>query len=437
MGIANAIGRLAAGIIVLLVAMSRLVAAGETDLQALLGAEKRLRDSADFITEKGEPATLVLYVTKVEEPPSDRVDLDEPLSCGNQAEGIPLTGVYHVALVIDGAIVNGVTISPPGGGADGLMSLPMRNLPYYNYHDWGQGTEVEFDAAARHTEPTKLIRLADFNGDGHAWEFRLLSGICGHFSTLAAGYSAARRSVIVYPIFSGPFHSDWSDNFFAHPSVGNGTRIETLFRCGDHGNEDREVWQEYLYDAEREAWVLNRHRERDCDTAAGKTEQPADSSVAPVVLTVGSAEGSAGQRVAIEVSVDTGETIVQRIAHAVVVDPRISVAAIDGLDVDRIDNQWSQGQDGVGPIHCASELVASCEWAFQIRLDGNMVGQSILYSLRFTIPAGTAPGSYPLHNTNLEALDRTGRKLRVTGQDGAIVVRAPGANAAQQRASVE
>ena len=423
--VANSIGALLTGTAVLFLSASCFGAVDESDLQTLLGPKKRFRDSADFTTEKGERAALVLYVTNVQTPGGDRVEIEPPLSCGNEVAGIPLTGVYHVALVIGGALVNELTISPPGGGKDNLMALPTRNLPVFNYVHWGQGTPVEYNAEATHTEPTKLLRLADFNGDGHAWEFRLVqpTDACGHLNTLVAGYSPTRRVAVVYPILSGPLRSDWADNFFALPTVGNGVRVESTFACGDHGNE-RETWQEYLYDAASEVWVLHRHRERDCNDPAKDEETPVEPSGSPIALTVGSADGLPGERVSIEVPIDSGETPVGRIAHSIIVDPRVSVAAIAGFDFER-NNQWTVAEDRIAPIHCTSELVASCEWAFRMRVDGDFRGRSVLYALKLAIPADARPGSYPLRNTDLGALGRSGKKLAVRGTDGVLRVRAP------------
>jgi hypothetical protein len=414
-----------AGAMMLCPISPRFGAAEQDNLQALLGPEKRVRDSVSFTTEKGERAALVLYVTNVQAFGGDRVEIEAPLGCADQVAGIPLAGVYHVALIVDGVVINEITLSPPGGGADGVMALPLRNLPRYNYEHWGQGTPEEYDPEAKQTEPTKLLRLADFNGDGRAWEFRLVqSGVCGHFSTLVAGYSAARRAAIVHPILSGPFRSDWADNFFAHPTVGNGTRIESSFACGDHGNET-EVWQEYLYDPKREAWVLNRHRERVCEGADTIADKPLEPLPSPIALTVASAEGSPGEEVSVEVSIDTHDVAVDRVAHAIIVDPRISVAAIAGLDLQRATGDWSAADDGVAPIHCRSELVDSCEWAFHMRLHGDFRGRSVLYALRFAIPRGAAPGAYTLRNVDFAAAG-SGKRLPITGADGELLVRAPG-----------
>jgi hypothetical protein len=308
------------------------------------------------------------------------------------------------------------------------MTLPLRNLPYYNYTHWGQGTPLEYDAEAKHTEPTKVLRLADFNGDGKAWEFRIVQagGACDHLNTLLAGYSPARRAVVIFPVLAGPFRSDWNDDFFAHPAAVSGSRVESKFPCAPGGSE-AEIWQEYLYDGAREAWVMNRHRERACESETASTPGPIETLTPPLTLTVGSAEGAAGEHVSISVSVDTREAPVDRIKHAIVVDPRISVAAIEGLDFESADGGATAAESGVGPINCKTELVETCEWALSMNLDGTFIGKPVLYFLKLAIPRDAVPGTYRLSNVNLSAVSRSGARLPIKGTDGELTVRAAGA----------
>jgi hypothetical protein len=397
------------------------------DIQKLLGPDKRIRDSASFTTEKGEPATFVLYVTKVQAvDDGERVDLVGPMppSCPEQVTGIALRGIYGLALIVGGALVNDLTIPPPPGSEDASMSLPLRNLPYYNHLHWGDGPPVESDPEARHTEPTKLLHLADFNGDGKPWELRLVQpgGACGHLDTLVAGYSAAKRAAVIFPVVAGPVSSEWSDNFFVDPAGGSGARIERSFPCTEHGS-DSEVWQEYGYDAAREAWVLRRHRQRECDDAAARARKPLEQLATPLALAVGTAEGAPGAEVSIAVTLDTGDTPVARIAHAIVVDPRLSVAAIEGLDFSVASGEWTAADDGIGPINCASELVDTCQWAFSMRLDGGFRGHAVLYQLSIKIPPDAAPGAYRLENTKLSATGPKEENLPVDGKSGELVVR--------------
>src|SRR5713101_4275425 len=82
-------------------------------LQALVGPEKRLRDYAPFVTERGEHANLVLFVTDAVEPPADaRLHEPEESSCPEMVTGIALRGTYHVGLVIGRRLINEVVIPP-------------------------------------------------------------------------------------------------------------------------------------------------------------------------------------------------------------------------------------------------------------------------------------------------------------------------------------
>jgi len=179
-------------------------------LQALVGPEKRLRDYAPFVTERGEHANLVLFVTDAVDPPTD-AQLEDIPTCPGMVMAIPLRGTYHVALVVSGRLINEVAIPPaysyplfrlwelpPGLPDDPTLALPMKNTAEFNYVFWGQGQRT----TSKKIEPTKLIKLADFNGDGHAWEFRLVQpGACGHYATLlrdtapASGWRSSSRSL--------------------------------------------------------------------------------------------------------------------------------------------------------------------------------------------------------------------------------------------------
>lgn len=201
----------------------------------LLGPDRRLRDFEAFTTERGEPAFLVLFVTDPHDPPAD-YDLSDAHSCPEELYGIALDGIYHVALVLGSQLVNEIPI--PGSLPDSpRVSLPLRNTRYANYWYWRQGEPIKFDVpGANVVEPTKLIHLADFNGDGHAWEFRLLQyGACGHNDTLLAGYSPKQRHAMVYPIITGKDAMYWHGNFFRPPGEVMSNPMHYDFQCGDHG----------------------------------------------------------------------------------------------------------------------------------------------------------------------------------------------------------
>jgi len=137
----------------------------------------------------------------------------------------------------------------------------MKNTAEFNYVFWGQGQRT----TSKKIEPTKLIKPADFNGDGHAWEFRLVQpGACGHYATLLAGYSARQRMAILFPILVHEHRVYWGDNLFPHPSTPNATKIKRVWQCGDHGSETH-TERDYAYHPRREAWSLTRERMRACE----------------------------------------------------------------------------------------------------------------------------------------------------------------------------
>ena len=214
------------------------------------------------MTERGEPATLVLFVTNATEP-AVHAELGELMSCPEMVTGIPLAGDYHVGLVRGGALVSQVSIPRVNEGTDepsrSAIALPLRNTRQWNAVFWG-GEPTE----SHEVEPTKLMRLADFDGDGHAWEFRLVQpGVCGHVMTLLAGYSARRREAIVYPIIEHGRRIWWQDNLFPSPMNPLAREVRWRIPCGDHGMEVD--WRRrYEYRADQEAWVLIGERRKDC-----------------------------------------------------------------------------------------------------------------------------------------------------------------------------
>lgn len=222
------------------------------ELAALAPAGATLRDVATFETEKREPAALLLWVTDAQ-PIPDEADLD---SCPGQAAGVPLTGVYHLGLAIGGALVNEVALPALGPDDGPALSLPVAHTAYYNHEHWGQGPAIAFDGpGADVVGPTRLLRLADYTADGHAWEVRFIGFVaaCGHLETLLAGYSEKQRKVILHPIVSGAETRYWHDNLFASPDAKHAVRIDWTWPCGDHGADhfDRETFR---FDRVRERW---------------------------------------------------------------------------------------------------------------------------------------------------------------------------------------
>jgi hypothetical protein len=276
--------------------------ATQARLATLLGPQRLLRDFAPFTTERGEAAFLVLFVTGATGP-TVLLSSDEPWSCPEAAEGIALHGTYHVGLVRDGRLVNEVVV-PCTAEADCVstesLTFPLANTRFNNHWYWGQGAAIAFDApGANVIEPTKLITLADFTGDGHAWEFRLAlhGGACGHTATLLAGYSPRRREAILFPIVSGKALDYWHDNFYPAATQPAATALHYEFACLDHGNELRDD-QWYEYNPALEAWVRTRQERHLCVERDRSNPMPSN-----VEIHIGSARGRPGETVQLTVSV--------------------------------------------------------------------------------------------------------------------------------------
>lgn len=244
---------------------------GRAQLVQLLGPDKRLRDFAPLTTERGERAFLLLFVTApIAEPSVGEKLRPQPRSCPEDAEGIALGGIYHVGLVIGDKLVNEVQL--PGTSAwspRSTLDFPVRNTRFNNYVDWGQGSPIAYDdPSAEVVEPTKLIQLVDYNGDGHAWEFRLVQneGGCGATVALSAGYSAKQRRAILYPVIVGAERLYWYPHLFPAPSPALSTKGKLHYEvnCFDHGN-DTHVEQWFQYDRKAEAWTRKKSVQHPCD----------------------------------------------------------------------------------------------------------------------------------------------------------------------------
>jgi hypothetical protein len=224
-------------------------------LEEILGKGRYLRGWAPFETERGEGALLVLYATDVVEPPIDAEPPATP-TCAEQVTGLPVVGRYFVALVVRGALVN--TIELP---ADGPLAFPLSNRPELNARYYGQDAGIDPESA----QTTRLVKLADFTGDGNAWEFRLVRGDCRHLETLLAGYSPRARRAIVFPILRGSERRVWADDFFPPPTTPAARRVTIRSTCAEGAEAAKE---KYAYDARREAWVLARSRHATCPQPA-------------------------------------------------------------------------------------------------------------------------------------------------------------------------
>jgi hypothetical protein len=230
-------------------------------LQALLGGGEVVRDFARFTTERGEAAMLVVYLTEAEEHYSGCYDEYDPqygpYNC--DYDGVTwLQGTYWTALVIGNKVINRIKLPPH-------TQLPLTGFHGLNHDLWGQGDDCMTDNPCYgQIERTKVVKLLDYNGEGHPWEFRLVRyEMTGHEDTVLVGYSARQRKVIVYPVFEGNDRHESYDNFFPSPNAPDARVVHYHTDCGAHGSEignDRD----FAYNPEQEAWVMTWEQEVDC-----------------------------------------------------------------------------------------------------------------------------------------------------------------------------
>jgi hypothetical protein len=277
-------------------------------LSRILGHGRRLRDFAAFTTEHGEPAFLVLFLTQPIFEPSPDEKLEEPMSCPEMVEGIALGGIYHVGLVINGRLVNEVRIprSTPNEPEPPVPTIdfPLRNTPDSNYRDYGQAP-ARVGSASGDVEPTKLIKLADYNGDGHAWEFRLVrtEGGCSGVETLLAGYSASQGRAILYPVIVGKDLSYWYPDFFPPPTEPNAATVHYEPSACQFSSSETEGDAQFEYNPSLEAWILTRVETHLC--VLGDPAQPTN-----VDLRIGSRRGHRNEVVSFAVSANSDAGVV-------------------------------------------------------------------------------------------------------------------------------
>jgi hypothetical protein len=262
-------------------------------LEALFGADTLVRDFERFTTERGEAGMLVLLVSEATEEHSRcYYDEDDPRFApymGCDYDGVTwLTGAYSAGLVIDGKLINRIPVFPEDARATRkkrrrhLDQLPLTGLHLLNAAIWGQGEAYpEGDPRNSEIERTTLMKLADYNCDGHAWEFRLARyAASGHIATTLVGYSAKHRKVILYRAL-GDSTPEAPDNFFPSPNEPGAEIVHYHFACPQHGS-DIGFDRDFIYDPEGEVWRVTWEQEIDCnDGPAWNPPEPYGTECAP------------------------------------------------------------------------------------------------------------------------------------------------------------
>ena len=380
---------------------------------------RRIRDFAAFDTDLGA-SFLVLLVRDFIEPPADYDPLDPP-SCPTYLEGVPLTGHYSVALVAAGKLINEVTIPPHD--SDDRLSLPLRNTIEANYNYWGQGTAPagSREPLQREMEPTKLIRLADYNGDGLAHEFRIVvfSFGCGHSDGLIVGYSAKQHRVRVYPIIRGASTEYWHDNLFPPPYESGSAILTHRILCRDHGIDSFSE-STFAYNPEVEAWVMTYSTNGLCIDQPRQTGPLVTPAATEVRVDWGSSSGKPGDIVEVGLSVSG-----LRVGAGVEIDQPLPVALrfVDCRAAATTPELWSEVATTSQRLHATFMRIGERDPndAFDPKpLPANYP----LLTCRIEISPAAEPSRYDIVLAGLLVSDGDYR-LRATAGDGSVIVGLP------------
>lgn len=212
------------------------------EIEAVLPEGALLRDYEKL--EGLRDAYLVMYIEKGYEFSSW-----DYYTCPGAILGDAIAGVYHLALLKEGAFVSDITI-PSVYMADSELPLELsfKNIKG-NLYQTGEYREEERDEV----EVVKLLELNDYTGDGKAYEVLLATtgGGCGFFDGLVAGYDPEANGVALYSGWLPRFRPDSSGNF------------DFLFDCGDHGNETK-VERKYAFDKQEKKFKMTWEQKTPC-----------------------------------------------------------------------------------------------------------------------------------------------------------------------------
>lgn len=231
----------------------------EKQLVKLLPQGAMLRDFAPI------PDTQKVLVIYIQDPVIDPEPIpDDLLICSGWVSGQAIRGVYHLALLEDGRIVNDTIIPDPSDWHWPVLrhiGLIFRHTKAVIHARFG-GPKPMDDVDAQLFSKVRLMRLRDLNGDDlpHEFQLEVYVAACGYVQVLTAGYSAKQQKAMVYPILEGQAARYWHDNF--HPDEQG--RVHWQFQCGDHAN-DIDAKKTFEFDQAQDAYVLTSHSEAACE----------------------------------------------------------------------------------------------------------------------------------------------------------------------------
>jgi len=157
-----------------------------------------------------------------------------------------------------------------------------------------------------------------------------------------------------------------------------------------------------------------------------------------VAVHVGSASGTAGQRVQFAVSIDTKGYDISGIQHDLAFDPQIAVAArANGRPDCAVNPAINKSATGFlfHPVGCTPNTDCQGFRALVLATDNvdPIPDGSVLYTCNVDIPSNAAHGTHPLEISGTIASSPEGVQVPSTGTDGEIVITGPASQGIQSQ----
>jgi hypothetical protein len=162
---------------------------------------------------------------------------------------------------------------------------------------------------------------------------------------------------------------------------------------------------------------------------------PTPTMAPHVQLEVGSVSGSAGGQVEFSVTLHAASFSVAGIQNDIQPDPPLVIAASEGRPDCRVNPAIAKTASGFACLASGYTPGVTCGRMRALIVDVSNLAPirdgSLLYTCTAVIPPDAAPGTYRLAVSSVIASDPRGQRILAAGAEGAIVVSAPAAIAAQ------
>lgn len=165
--------------------------------------------------------------------------------CQEEFLGQYISGHYHLGVFSLGLLLQDLKIPYQQDNKD--IPLPLT---------WNKMVNNDI-----HLIQQQLIQLEDLTGDGEPSEFALYTtqGRCGFWESMVFGFDTRSQKLVQY--------SDWIERFRPN-SQGE---VDTLFECGDHGNQMRQK-RHYKFNALEKKLNLVSETLTDCAVESAKRQ---------------------------------------------------------------------------------------------------------------------------------------------------------------------